>query len=235
MATTTHEHFGSAFGPGQRFFAGLSAGTGTEAIGGAAAVVLAIIGLADIEPFYMAAISTLAVGAALFIEGAVVMAKHAEMLATFEAERGGPAEATTAGGVTVELLGGAAGVVMGILALVNVVPWTLLAVAALVFGATLLLGAGMTSRIKNFEIDPSTQYPGLRQVVHEVAIASSGAQALVALAAVVLGILALVNIAPHTLILVSLLVLGGSILLSGSALTTQILTGMGRHVSTHTS
>jgi hypothetical protein len=50
----------------------------------------------------------------------------------------------------------------------------------------------------------------------------------VALAAVVLGILALVQIAPMTLSLVGMLVLGGAILLSGSAMTTWMLSATSR-------
>jgi hypothetical protein len=45
-------------------------------------------------------------------------------------------------------------------------------------------------------------------------------------AAIVLGILALVHIEPQVLTLVAMLVLGASILLSGSAMATRMLAGI---------
>lgn len=227
MSTTIQEPHVGMFKSDKTFLTELSAGTGVEAIGGGAAVVLAILGLAGIEPFYMLAISTLAVGACLLIEGAVLTAKHAELMADLGGTQAKKWE--TGRGITTEFLGGAAGIVLGILALVHVFPLTLISVAALVYGAAMLMGAGTTARLKEFTIEPATEHPALREMAHEATIASSGAQALVALAAVVLGILALVQIAPQTLTLVAMLVLGGSILLGGSAMTTQILSGFGRH------
>lgn len=227
MATTTTEHQIGTFRHEHKFLAELSAGTGTEAFGGAAAVVLSILGLAGVEAFYMVAISTIAVGAALLVEGAVLMAKQAEMASEYGASL--PEKVEVGGGVTAEFLGGGAGIVLGILALVHVFPMTLISVAALVYGATLLLGAGLTAQIRNFELRPMTEHPVLRETGREATVAASGAQALVALAAVVLGILALVQIAPQTLTLVAMLVIGASILLSGSAMTTWMLAGLGRH------
>ena len=70
---------GGRFGHERRFWTELSAGMGTEALVGAGAVILAIVGLAGLEAFYMAAIATIAVGAAFLLEGAVLMVKQAEM------------------------------------------------------------------------------------------------------------------------------------------------------------
>ena len=123
MATTTQEHPVGVFGHERRFWTELSAGMGTEALVGAGAVILAIVGLAGLEAFYMAAIATIAVGAAFLLEGAVLMAKQAEMTTS----EGTPS-------LSAELLGGAVGIVLGILALVGVVPTILLAVALLVYG-----------------------------------------------------------------------------------------------------
>ncbi len=231
MATTLQEHQVRTFGQESRFLTELSAGTGSEALAGGAAVVLSIVGLAGVEPFYMAAISTIAVGAALLLEGTVLMAKHAEMATEFGVSRGEKVGA--GGGLTAEFLGGAAGIVLGILAIVHVFPETLISVAVLVYGATMLLGAAMTSGIKNFALERETEHPAMREMAHEAAIAASGAQALVALAALVLGILALVHVSAQTLALVAMLVLGGSILLAGSAMTTWMLSGRGHKELPH--
>ncbi len=55
-------------------------------------------------------------------------------------------------------------------------------------------------------------------MAREAVLAAAGAQALVGLASVALGIIALVGISPMTLTLVALLALGSSILMSGTAM-----------------
>jgi hypothetical protein len=207
------------FGHERRFLHQLSAGTGTEALVGAGAVVLAIIGLAGVETFYMAAIAAIVVGAALVLEGAVLMAKQAEMEAEFSTGESQRFE----GGLPAELLGGLAGIVLGVLALIGIVPTVLLSVALLVFGACTLLGAGMTSHVRNFVPEPATEQMAGRVVAREATVASVGAQALIAIAAIVLGILALVHIVPMTLVLVGMLILGASVVLTGSAMTAWML------------
>ncbi len=226
MSTTTQEHPMGMFGHGRRFLTELSAGTGSEAFIGGGAMILAIIGLAGVQSFYMAAIAVIAVGAALVLEGAVLMAKQAEMATQFETARSERLEA--GGGVSAELLGGAAGIVLGILALVGIAPMILLSVALITFGACLLMGATMTSHVRNYAFEPRTEHPALREVAHEATIAASGAQALVALAAILLGILGLVQFVPLTLTLVGMLVLGGAILLNESAMPTWMLAATGR-------
>lgn len=221
MATTTQERPFGAFGTQRRFLHEIAAGTGSEAFVGGAAVVLAIIGLGGMEPFYMAAIATLAIGAALLIEGGVWIANQVETAqlgaASMESSR-----------VTSEFLGGCAVIVLGILALVGVVPQTLLSVALLVAGASLLFGMRMFASFQTIPTGGTTEHPAWHEMAREAHVAASGAQALVALAALILGILAVVHIAPLTLTLIGMLVLGGSMLLNGSAMTTWFLTGSAR-------
>ncbi|HEY5312596.1 MAG TPA: hypothetical protein VIK18_08750, partial [Pirellulales bacterium] len=97
-----------------------------EAAVGLAGVVLAILGLVGVAPPYMAAIATLAIGAALAFQGAA-----------WHARTGG----TT---VSAEFTAGLAGIVLGILAILGIEPAILIPVAVLVFGAGLLLSSGST-------------------------------------------------------------------------------------------
>lgn len=228
MTTMTHEHpVVSRFDSERRFLGELSAGTGLEAIAGAGALVLAIIGLAGVLPFYMAAIATIVVGAAFLVEGAVIMAKQCDIAAEFGETTG--QEIEVGGGLSAEFAGGIAGIVLGILALVNVFPTVLLSVAALVLGGCMLVSSGATARTKSFELMPDTGRSMAREMARETNYAATGVEFLVALAAVVLGILAVVHIAPLSLALVVMLILGAAILLSGSALTTGMLVGWRRH------
>jgi hypothetical protein len=98
------------------------------------------------------------------------------------------------------------------LALLRIVPLTLMSVAVITYGGALLLTSGESIWVSSF----STENEVVRQLMHSVSLAAAGGQVLVGLAALVLGILGLVGIAPITMILVALLATGASILLRGS-------------------
>jgi hypothetical protein len=127
------------------------------------------------------------------------------------------------GGVSAEMLGGMAGVVLGILALIGLVPQILCSVAVLAFGGCMLVGAAGTARAR--ELPPIGQSRSF-EVGREATAAASGAEGLVGLAAIVLGILAVCHIAAEPLTLIAILVLGAGLLLSGSAMSTQWLSGI---------
>ncbi len=224
MTTIQEQHLGTFHEREKNFFAELAAGSTSEVLAGGAAVVLAILGLAGIEQVYMLPIATLAIGAALLIEGGVLITRYADMAAEWPAQRRGM---EFGGGVTAEFFGGCAGIVLGILALVGVFPQILISIAALVFGAALLLGSGATSRFRSFDFT-ETGHPMGHEIAREATLAASGAQSLVGLAAVVLAILALTHIVPVTLTLVALLVVGASIVLSGGAVTSWFMSGARR-------
>jgi hypothetical protein len=222
MATTQEQHFGTLSHTNRRFLAELAAGSTTEALAGAGAAVLAIIGLAGIVPSYMMSIGVIVLGAAFICEGGVVMAKFADMYSHFGSTTTDRLEVE--GGVSAEFLGGVAGVILGILALIGLLPFVLCAVAVLVFGASMLIGAGMTPSARQLTMMQPTESRTL-EAGREATVAASGAEALVALAAVVLGILAICHIAVMPLVLIGVLVLGASFLLAGSAMSTQWLGG----------
>jgi hypothetical protein len=223
MATTTPEqHFGTVSREhGRHFLAELTAGSTSEAIAGAGAAILAIIGLAHMAPLYMMAIGVIVLGAAFLFEGGVVMARFAERVSQFGAA---PTEkAEVGGGISAEVLGGMAGIVLGVLALIGIVPQILCSAAILVFGGCMLVSAAATGRTR--EMASLVENRSL-EVGREATAAASETEGLVGLAAVVLGILAVCGIAPQPLTLIAILVLGAGLLVSGSAMSTQWLSGM---------
>lgn len=190
-----------------------------EAIGGAAAVVLGILGLAEVSPMYLAPIATIVVGVALWFEGAAIVARYSRFVAS-EARSSAITEVPpVSSGIGAEFLGGAAGTVLGILALLGVASITLTSIAVIVYGAALLFGSGTPLRMNGMATEEDTSTP-VHQVMREAAWASSGAQLLVGVGAAVLGILALVGFAPIILILSALLTVGATLALSGAAFTT---------------
>jgi hypothetical protein len=114
--------------------------------------------------------------------------------------------------------------VLGVLALLQVNPMTLEAISAIVLGASLVFSSGMLSRLNSLRIESSGEEEFAKHVARDAVTASVGTEVLVGLSAAVLGVLALVGIAPMTLILVALLAVGASILLSGTALVSRMLT-----------
>jgi len=192
----------------------IARGFSADAATSAAAVVLAILGLANVAPAYMLPIATILFGAALLIKGGAVASRFQQL--TYETD-GREGEMELGGGMSAELLAGAAGVVLGILALINIAPITLTAIAVIAFGGALLLGGGETYRLSHLHWPRQHWDERSLHVARVTAESAAGGESLVGIAAVVLGILALTGVNPAVLVFVGLLCLGGAELVSGFA------------------
>jgi hypothetical protein len=184
-------------------------------IGGIAAIVLTIIGLGNVSPHWMLTIATIVLGAVLLFEGWFVAAEYQRLLRS----TGPTASVEVGGGLGIEALAGIAAIVLGILALLEIVPVVLEPVAAIVLGAGLILGSGVMAQLNGLKIDVSTEHETAKRIAKDATGAATMVQILVGLAAVVLGILALLGFAPQTLELVAMLAIASSFLLSGSSLS----------------
>jgi hypothetical protein len=193
----------------------VAGGSMAEVAGGIAAVVLAILGLASVYPTYMGPIAAIVTGAALLLYGGSVAARSSRLLR--EIGDTGATESELGGGVSAELLGGAAGIALGILALANVAPLTLMSVAAVVFGGAILLGCAANRAVNYLRVERWSSHPVVRQIAGDLVATANGAQVLVGLGAITLGIIALTGIHPLTLSLVPYLAVGAAVGLSGSA------------------
>lgn len=207
----------------ERVVEAVGASSAAEAIGGAAAVVLAIIGLAGGLPTAMMSIATIVLGGAILLDAFAIGGKYERLVRdTWGAEvRGAKVRAGT--GLSAEALAGIAGVVLGILALLGFMPLTLCAVALLVFGGGLMLGSVARRR---FDATSAAHYgagasPTALRALEEATTVAAGGDVLVGIGAVVLGILALLGIYPLTLVLVGFLGVGGAVMLGGSVLGTK--------------
>ncbi len=187
-------------------------GVAIETLGAVTALVLSIIGLAGLMPIDLAAISAIAAGVALLFEGLSVGAQlrpaSAEIL---------PRDATT-GEIGVEALAGLGGIILGILALARIDTFTLLPVSALVLGVGLLFAVHPLSEVTHVGDVYYDRSDTKEEVLRGAATTASGAHALAGLAAIVLGIIALVtSISVVTYSLVAFLVLGATVLLGSAA------------------
>lgn len=199
----------------------------SESAAAIAVIVLAILGLLNVSPGAMAAICTIVVGAALMMQGAQTVSETSRFLAA----GGGAASVSGAvgGGVTLDFLAGGVGIVLGILALFTQTP-VLVPAALIVFGGTLLLGGALMAR-RSFGptlTTPAAPHDQAAELVAEqMAGVASGAQVMIGVAAIVLGILALVPIHGAVLVLVGLIAVGASVLVSGLA-TGSLMLGVFR-------
>ncbi len=202
----------------------VSGGSIGEAIAGIAGLVLGIIGLCGVMPSWMASIAIIALGAGLILQGASVAARYYSLLD--ETGRDDASQAELGGGLGAEIVGGGAGIVLGILALAGVYPHVLVPVAAIVFGATLVLGCATNMRLNDLVV--GRRFGGreikFQRAASDVMSAANGTQALVGLAAIVLGIIGLIGTYPWmTLSLIAFIAVGASILLSGGVLAAKLM------------
>jgi hypothetical protein len=187
------------------------AGSVAEAVGGGAAVVLAILGLLGLLPLTFNAIAAIALGAALLLGGAALARRYTHMVPVATVSR---ARQEVAGALGLQAIAGVAAIVLGILALLRIDSLQLLGVTAIVLGAALLAGGGALARLAR-----SARW--LRGEA-DTAYATGGWEALVGIGAVVLGILALTGHAPLTLTLIAMLSVGAAILAGGTVLAARL-------------
>jgi hypothetical protein len=117
---------------------------------------------------------------------------------------------------------GIAGIVLGVLALLDIRAPIVTAAAVIAFGVALVISSwavwqSLTSRSTAARF--RTHAPMVRLIASEVAAGSAGLQAMAGLAVIVLGILAICGIYTVPLTLIALLVSGASIVMTGSVLS----------------
>jgi hypothetical protein len=194
-------------------------GSFTEGLFGVIAAVFAIIALAGAVPILLGALATIAIGAALFLHGGVMGARY-NKLAAFSTENKYRAE-DIGGSISVEMLGGIAGIALGIIALFGVASLTLIAAAVVIFGASLILGAGAIDRLTQM-VSVVWNDESAKRIAINASRSIMSLQLFVGVGAIVLGVLALIGIAPLTLCLVALLSLGTADFLTGTTVATGL-------------
>jgi len=191
-----------------------------------AGVVLAIIGLAGTYPRWLLAAATIAVGISFLIEGAAIASRLAELL--HESTKGRVEMSQLGSGITGETLAGIVGLVLGVLGALNVYPAVLLPVAAIVYGAGLILGAGANVRLNELIVVHREDEAEARFAIRQAVLATTGLQVFIGLAAITLGIIALASSYPITLSLVAMLIVAGAFVLSDTAIASRLVSVLRR-------
>lgn len=191
-----------------------------EAVAGVAAIVLGVLGLVHVVPDVLAAVAVIVVGAALMSQGTSMASRF-----TAQYQQAGETRTVStnfSGGLMLEFLGGLAGIILGILALITVKPPTLESIAVIAFGGVLLLSAGLVSRINMLQADGMMDEPA-RVLMRDSAATTSLIVVGTAVALIVLGILALMGVHTLPFILISMIVIGSAIVITGTAVSGAML------------
>jgi hypothetical protein len=162
------------------------------------------------------------------IQGGTMLSEYARMIIPAGAAMPG-AEQIGGGSIATLFLAGAGGIVLGVLALIGIAPGVLIAAAVITFGATLVLSSNAVWQLhllRRSTMGPASAFTGGEILASEMASGSAGIQALAGLAAIVLGILAVVGSLPATLTLIALLVMGATLVMTGSSLTGAVASFM---------
>jgi len=197
-----------------------------DAIGGIATIVLAILALAGVHREIILPIAVIVFGAALLIQGGTMLSEYASII--FPAgSAGASSEQFGVGSLSSLFLVGVAGIVLGILALLGITPEILTAIAVIAFGSALVLTSNAVRHLYMLQSSASRSgdapRPGAELLAGEMASGSAGVQMLAGLASLVLGILAVLGINHDILTLAALIVLGATVILTGSALSGLVI------------
>jgi hypothetical protein len=212
----------------EKTFEYLSGGTGIQAVAGLGTLVLAILGLVGILPIYLTSIAVIIAGVALLFGGSGIASRIRQMRSQMSNEA---KFAELGGGMSAELLGGVGAIVLGILSLIGMLSAVLLPVAAIVLGGSLLIGATATSLLNDFAAFGGGARSEADMWMREAVASAAGAQVLVGVASITLGILSLAHFAWLPLTLVALLCVGASTLLSGATLAARLQSVLHHHTS----
>jgi hypothetical protein len=203
-----------------------------DAVGGIATIVLAVVGLAGVNPQLFASIATIVFGVALLIQGGTMLSEYAQII--FPAgSQSSTVEHFGGGSLSAVFLVGAAGIVLGVLALLGISPPALTQIAAIAFGTALVLSSNAVWQLyvlrhaaAKSETTQSQSFGG-EFLASEMASGSAGIQSLAGLGAIVLGVLAVAGANNDVVLnLVALLALGATLVLTGSTLSTTVLSFM---------
>jgi hypothetical protein len=199
--------------------AATTVGPMTEGAAGIAAIVLTVLGLAAISPAILTAVATIVVGVGLLVEAANISMEYTKVT-RHTAQTGVAGTAELGADVTMELASGFVGIVLGVLVLLGAgTVLHLLPAALIVFGGSMLL-AGFNATTLGVRQAADSQ-PTMS--VETEPAPTHGIQILVGIAAIVLGILALVASAGGTLLMVGLLAVGGALLATSANFTQSFI------------
>jgi hypothetical protein len=178
-------------------------------LGGAAGLLLGFLGLIDVVPVSLDGVGVIVLGGSLVLAGTILGRASEAANIPFA-----PGTGVRTGGFTSELLLGVVAVVLGILAIANVGTFNFMAIGAIALGVSLWMGS-----LDVEQFDRAVPQPDLES--RKAIDRSWGVDVVLGMAAVTLGILAWMGVAPRTLTLVANIGIGLAMGILGAVLLRQ--------------
>lgn len=189
-------------------------------LAGIAAIVLVILAFIGVLRFSLAAVATIVIGAGLLAQGLALSKRHKQIRAELAAAGNVKAADGIGSGATVEIIAGIIGVVLGVIALAGGSPHSLMAISLIAFGIALIMAGPMMNRLDDLNAVSARAEGTTLDGSHKTVRTSSGLDVLMGIAAVILGILALIGLATNiAVLLVGLLITGFALAMSGGVMT----------------
>jgi len=195
--------------------------TASQGMFGGIALVLGIVGLAVANSYpgaevYLNAVAQISLGLSLIVFGMALAMAYIRVISDTEPHNGGG----TVMGTTADMFLGGAVVIMGVLALVHIVPQILIPAAAIVVGVGLLLNSAASVRAATLETEVAGGRTLGRRAHEELVFATASVRAVAGVAVAVLGILGLTTSANAMLLtLAAAIVAGAAMLLASTSLS----------------
>ncbi len=182
----------------------------SEGAAGIATIVLAVIALAGTAATALASIVTIVIGVGLMAQAFNSAAERSKAILASSVSTAQSAE--VGGEVMVYASTGITGIVLGILALVGINAAHLVPAALIVFGGALLLSGAIEMVPRTVPVASPTGGP-VQIVSYPGSAATGGLEIMVGIAAIVLGILALIFMSSWVLVLVGFIAIGAAMLM----------------------
>jgi len=198
----------------------------TEGAAGIAVIVLTILALASISPGVLMPIAAIVIGVGLLIEAANTGIEYSRV--TARGMQSGTVQTARLGAdVSVEMMAGIAGIVLGVLALIGAgSDMRLLPAALIVFGGAMLLAGISATTVST--VSTLEAAPGGGVAVQSELAPARGVQVLAGISAIVLGVLSFVLSAGPTLLMVGFLVVGAALLATSANFTQSFMRMLAR-------
>jgi hypothetical protein len=184
------------------------------------AVILALVAMGNILPRFMIPLSIVAISVAFLSRGGSIAARFPDLLPETSRQRSDVSKLGV--GLSVEMAGGIIAGILGILALLNIMPLVFAPAALLVFGITMIVASGVVFWFDSLMTGRPGEYGAHGVTGHEMIMASGGLEFVLGLAAFVLGIMSLAGISSVLMTNVGLLSVGFSELITGTAMSARM-------------
>lgn len=184
-------------------------------LAGLIAIVLVILAFFGVARSTMAALTTIVLGIGLLSQGMALSKRRNELRADLLAAGETKAAESVGTGMTVEIIAGTIGIILGVIALFSGAVHSLVSLSVIAFGVALITGGPLTTRLDDVNIAHAREEGVPLESSRKVVRTASGIEVLLGIVAVVLGILALIAFSPGmTVPLISLLLVGAAVAFS---------------------